>query len=127
MRPKNLSGVGTTSDAGRWSTSSVITRGSAVYSLIFAVYSASIFCDAALFDAGAFDCAARFDAATPARTRTARTDERRVVRMNIKPPAAVRTGSHARRQRMRRPRDGSEDCAIQQYSAWRTPAVGWAS
>src|SRR5688572_23721129 len=41
MRPKNLSGVGTLLDAGRWSTSSVEMRGSWRYSLILAVYSAS--------------------------------------------------------------------------------------
>ena len=44
MRLKNLSGVGTVSEAGRWSTSSVEIRGSCRCSLIFAVYSASIFC-----------------------------------------------------------------------------------
>src|ERR1043165_4945559 len=45
--PKNLSGVGTLVDAGRWSTSSVVIRGSVRYSLILAVYSASCFCGAA--------------------------------------------------------------------------------
>jgi hypothetical protein len=34
MRPKNLSGDGTLSLAGMWSTSSVLIRGSCVYSLI---------------------------------------------------------------------------------------------
>src|ERR1051325_12035403 len=47
MCPKNFSGVGTLLDAGRWSTSSVVIRGSVRYSLIFAVYSASCFCGAA--------------------------------------------------------------------------------
>src|SRR5919199_2097006 len=41
IRPRNFSGVGTVLDAGRWSTSSVVMRGSWRYSLIFAVYSAS--------------------------------------------------------------------------------------
>src|SRR3954468_12754993 len=44
MRPRNLSGVGTVLDAGRWSTNSVVMRESWRYSLIFAVYSWSIAC-----------------------------------------------------------------------------------
>src|SRR5215218_2606049 len=44
MRPRNLSGVGTVLDAGRWSTSSVVIRGSCRYSLIFRVYSSSFGC-----------------------------------------------------------------------------------
>src|SRR6185503_7803799 len=44
MWPRNLSGVGTVADAGRWSTSSVVMRGSVRYSLIFAVYAASLRC-----------------------------------------------------------------------------------
>ena len=43
MWPRNFNGVGTLSDAGRWSTSSVVIRGSDKYSLILAVYSASAF------------------------------------------------------------------------------------
>ena len=39
IRPRNLSGVGTFDDAGRWSTSSVLIRASCRYSLIFLVYS----------------------------------------------------------------------------------------
>jgi hypothetical protein len=48
MRPRNLSGVGTVLDAGRWSTSSVVMRGSWRYSLIFLVYSSSFGCEAGL-------------------------------------------------------------------------------
>src|ERR1043166_3755274 len=44
MRPKNLSGEGTVSDAGMWSTSSVEMRGSCRYSLMSRVYSSSSFC-----------------------------------------------------------------------------------
>src|SRR5688572_901745 len=44
IRPRNLSGVGTVVDAGRWSTSSVVIRGSCRYSLIFRVYSSSFGC-----------------------------------------------------------------------------------
>src|SRR4051812_48988839 len=43
-RPRNLSGVGTVLDAGRWSTSSVVIRESWRYSLIFFVYSSSFGC-----------------------------------------------------------------------------------
>src|SRR3954469_15684842 len=43
MWPRNLSGVGTVAEAGRWSTSSVEMRGSDNSCLIFAVYSASCF------------------------------------------------------------------------------------
>src|SRR5688572_1729492 len=57
MRPKNLSGVGTVADAGRWSTSSVVMRGSWRYSLIFAVYSASMRWPATLVWACAGDAA----------------------------------------------------------------------
>src|SRR3954469_10395080 len=55
IRPKNFSGVGIVSEAGRWSTSSVLIRGSCVYSLILAVYSSSSFCLA-----GWRDCASGF-------------------------------------------------------------------
>jgi hypothetical protein len=44
IRPWNLSGVGTVADAGKWSTSSVVMRGSCSYSLILAVYSTSTAC-----------------------------------------------------------------------------------
>src|SRR6266550_1536692 len=44
MWPRNLSGVGTVADAGKWSTSSVEIRGSESRFLIIAVYSASTFC-----------------------------------------------------------------------------------
>src|ERR1700733_371595 len=44
IRPKNLSGDGTVSEAGMWSTSSVVTRGSWRYCLISLVYSSSIRC-----------------------------------------------------------------------------------
>src|SRR6188508_3681158 len=44
MCPRNLSGVGTLSDAGRWSTSSVEMRESVSELLMSAVYSASCFC-----------------------------------------------------------------------------------
>jgi hypothetical protein len=37
MVPRNLSGVGTVLEAGRWSTRSVEKRGSVRYSLILAV------------------------------------------------------------------------------------------
>src|ERR1035441_7512282 len=53
MRPRNLSGDGTVSDAGMWSTSSVVMRGSCRYSLMSLVYSSSIFCGAAAAGAGA--------------------------------------------------------------------------
>src|ERR1043166_6505593 len=42
--PKNLRGVGTVLEAGRWSTNSVVMRGSWRYSLIFFVYSSSLAC-----------------------------------------------------------------------------------
>src|SRR4029453_8284023 len=47
MCPRNLSGVGTLSDAGRWSTSSVEIRGSGKYCLMALVYSTSYFWPAA--------------------------------------------------------------------------------
>src|ERR1039457_7240950 len=47
MRPKKLSGEGTVSEAGMWSTSSVEMRGSCRYCLMSLVYSSSIFCGAA--------------------------------------------------------------------------------
>src|SRR3569833_4677010 len=55
MWPRNLSGVGTVADAGRWSTSSVEMRGSDSRCLISDVYSASCFCAvwAAVTDTGA--------------------------------------------------------------------------
>src|SRR4051812_14831633 len=53
MWPRNLSGVGTVADAGRWSTSSVEIRGSERLALILAVYSTSIFCAACAHAAGA--------------------------------------------------------------------------
>src|ERR1039458_6025132 len=53
MRPRNLRGEGTVSDAGMWSTSSVVMRGSCRYSLMSLVYSSSIFCGAAAAGAGA--------------------------------------------------------------------------
>src|SRR5579863_8698365 len=43
MRPRNLSGEGTVSDAGMWSTSSVLIRGSCRYSWMSLVYSSSTF------------------------------------------------------------------------------------
>src|ERR1051326_1640540 len=51
--PKNLRGVGTVLEAGRWSTSSVVMRGSWRYSLIFFVYSSSLACCAPAGDGGA--------------------------------------------------------------------------
>src|SRR5882724_11180801 len=47
MRPRNLSGEGTVSEAGMWSTNSVVIRGSCKYSWISLVYSSSTFCGAA--------------------------------------------------------------------------------
>src|SRR4051812_32052483 len=44
MRPRNFKGEGTVSDAGMWSTSSVVRRGSCRYSLMSFVYSSSTFC-----------------------------------------------------------------------------------
>src|SRR5215831_7749952 len=44
MRPKNFSGDGTLSDAGMWSTSSVVMRGSCRCCRISFVYSSSCFC-----------------------------------------------------------------------------------
>src|ERR1035438_3353338 len=52
MRPRNLRGEGTVSDAGIWSTSSVVMRGSCRYSLMSLVYSSSIFCGAAAAGGG---------------------------------------------------------------------------
>src|SRR5215472_4663921 len=53
IRPRNFSGEGTVSDAGMWSTSSVVMRGSCRYSLMSLVYSSSIFCGAAADGAAA--------------------------------------------------------------------------
>src|SRR5258708_28814999 len=61
MRPRNLSGVGTVADAGRWSTSSVVIRGSWRYSLILAVYAESFGCWASI---GAAATRARAEVAT---------------------------------------------------------------
>src|SRR5579872_2298447 len=47
IRPRNFNGDGTLSEAGMWSTSSVVTRGSCKYCLINFVYSSSSFCGAA--------------------------------------------------------------------------------
>src|SRR5581483_9213118 len=47
MRPRNFSGEGTVSEAGMWSTSSVVMRGSCRYSLMRRVYSSSSFCGCA--------------------------------------------------------------------------------
>src|SRR5690242_897332 len=69
MRPRNLSGVGTVLDAGRWSTSSVVMRGSWRYSLIFLVYSSSFGCDAG-FAAPAF-CARTVDCGASAQSAAA--------------------------------------------------------
>src|SRR5690242_21482188 len=69
MRPRNLSGVGTVPDAGRWSTSSVVMRGSWRYSLIFLVYSSSFGCDAG-FAAPAF-CARTVDCGASAQSAAA--------------------------------------------------------
>src|SRR5688572_1010940 len=78
IRPRNLSGVGTVLDAGRWSTSSVVIRGSCRYSLIFRVYSSSMGCvpRAALFCAPATGAAARTMAAAAATGHTSRCMER---------------------------------------------------
>src|ERR1043166_2815052 len=81
MWPKNLSGVGTLSDAGRWSTSSVEIRGSINSDLIFAVYSASC------------RCCARTACAwtkTPAVARAATADQRRNPEgRDILPPRCI--------------------------------------
>ena len=53
MRPKNLSGDGTVSEAGMWSTSSVVMRGSCRYCLISLVYSSSIRCAGTASEASA--------------------------------------------------------------------------
>src|SRR6476661_10003869 len=71
MRPRNLSGVGTVLDAGRWSTSSVVMRGSWRYSLIFLVYSSSFGCEAGFAAPAAFcartgDCGASAHSAATA-------------------------------------------------------------
>src|SRR3954454_9727365 len=52
--PRVFSGVGTVLDAGRWSTSSVVIRGSWRYSLIFFVYSSSFGCELGFADVVAF-------------------------------------------------------------------------
>src|SRR5215472_11091152 len=74
MRPRNLSGEGTVSDAGMWSTSSVVMRGSCRYSFISLVYSSSSFCGAeatgAVADFVFLLCAKTSDAAIAAQTST---------------------------------------------------------
>src|SRR5579883_2704194 len=75
MRPRNLSGEGTVSEAGMWSTSSVVMRGSCRYSWISRVYSSSIFCGCAAEAAAGFFCAgaAFFCAGADTESRTSAT------------------------------------------------------
>src|SRR5256885_7806397 len=88
IRPRNLSGVGTVFDAGRWSTSSVVMRGSCRYRLISAVYAESFGCCARALS-GANVTAGRAD-------RAARIETRRKIR-DIMPPRAIAKGTyHAR-------------------------------
>src|SRR5215469_15639739 len=79
MRPRNFNGEGTVSDAGMWSTSSVVMRGSCRYSLMSLVYSSSSFCGCAGAAAAGvaalpfFDCALTGELADPYTRATARS------------------------------------------------------
>src|ERR1017187_2493755 len=88
MRPKNFSGLCTVSEAGMWSTNSVVIRGSCKYCLISFVYSSSCFCGPAA--AGFFallPCAKSRDTLGPsANTSAINAPHTTIERIFIEPP-----------------------------------------